>query len=324
MSVPATPASGLRHEALFYDAEAALLASAVPFVRGGVERGELVLVNTGEHPVTALLEALFAGEDTVRFPDPPSRRTPVAVIDQYKRIMDRGLPADVAGCRAIGHLDLDHASLPWSEWLRFEAALNTVFESYPFQAFCAYDTRAVGPEIVTAMRQAHPLLVEECGRVVNPEYVVPAELVAKPEYARRPEPLQHGPAQLELEEVMDLRQLRVELYPPSITTDLPRDTVDDFVKAVGEVVANACAHGEGPVRLRLWTAPDRLVCTVTDRGGGIADPFLGYARPFAEPGTPAASPQAGSGLWAARQLCDVLDYGHTEDGFAVRLVTTGS
>jgi anti-sigma regulatory factor (Ser/Thr protein kinase) len=65
------------------------------------------------------------------------------------------------------------------------------------------------------------------------------------------------------------------------------------------------------VVLRLWAADATVVCTVTDQGPGIADPLAGYARP--------RHPSEGLGLWATRQLVDVLDYEQAHDGFTVRL-----
>jgi anti-sigma regulatory factor (Ser/Thr protein kinase) len=315
----ALPGPGLLHDAFFYDGEDALSATAVSFVREGVERGQVVLVNTAR-PLTALLRALFGHEETVVFADEPVYERPVGAIDQYKRTMDRGLAADVPGYRAIGHIDFQGSRLPWPEWLRYEAVVNRVFESYPFHALCPYSRRTVAPEIVLAMRRAHPWLVVSGRRVPNPEYVEPVELVSRPEYVGPADPLEEEPPQLELEGVRALRDLRNELYPVAIFTGMARSKVDDFVKAVGEVSANAWTHGRGTVRVRLWTAMDRLLCTVTDHGPGIADPLKGYARSIGNATTGSVSTREGLGLWAARQLCDILDYRHDEDGFTVRLV----
>jgi anti-sigma regulatory factor (Ser/Thr protein kinase) len=173
---------------------------------------------------------------------------------------------------------------------------------------------------VAAMRQAHPSLVEDGRRVRNQDYVEPVQLVTRPEYAGPAEPLEMEPPLLELEGVRDLRHLRNELYPVTILTGLARAKVDDFVKAVGEVAVNAWTHGVDPVRVSLWAAEDRLVCAVTDRGSGIDDPLRGYARSIGNPTTGSVSTREGLGLWAARQLCDILDYRRTEKGFTVRLV----
>ena len=96
---------------------------------------------------------------------------------------------------------------------------------------------------------------------------------------------------------------------------LPLRKVEDFFLAVTEVATNALQHGRRPVRVRLWTAPGRLVCTVTDRGEGFNDPLVGYAP------APDGDHTAGNGLWLARLLCDQLDTARDPDGFTVRLRT---
>ncbi|HEY0776026.1 MAG TPA: ATP-binding protein, partial [Nocardioidaceae bacterium] len=152
------------------------------------------------------------------------------------------------------------------------------------------------------------------GRRANDQYVDPEDLVTREGLVTPPLPLQANPPRMVIEPSRDLMELRMEIYAATMFADIPRVQVDDFVKAVGEVVANAHKHGADPVQLRLWAADSGLVCTVTDQGPGIADPLAGYARP----GSPS---EGGLGLWAARQLCDVLDYQHGPDGFTVRVAT---
>jgi anti-sigma regulatory factor (Ser/Thr protein kinase) len=65
--------------------------------------------------------------------------------------------------------------------------------------------------------------------------------------------------------------------------------------------------------LRLWTARDRIVATVSDHGTGPADPFAGLL-----PVTDIAS--AGLGLWLTHQLCSHVTVDTTDDGFTLRLV----
>lgn len=320
MSSVARPGSGLVHDVLFYAEEDALLATLVPFVREGIERGEVVLVGTGPHPATVLLRALFSDEPTVLFSE-GTHVKPVAAIDHYKRTMDRGLAGNLPGYRAVGHIDFAVGALPWREWVRYEAAVNQVFASYPLRTLCSYDTRTVAPEVVTAMRRTHPWVREEGLRFASPDYIEPSDLLSRPEYAEPPDPLQGEPPDLEIVETTDLRRLRVDLYPVTLLGGLARRKVDDFVKAVGEIAANAWRHGQEPVRIRVWSMPDRLVCTVTDQGPGIDDPLRGYARSIGNATTQSLSTHEGLGLWAARQLCDLLDYERTNDGFSVRLTT---
>jgi Histidine kinase-like ATPase domain len=68
-----------------------------------------------------------------------------------------------------------------------------------------------------------------------------------------------------------------------------------------------------PVRIRLWSAPDRVVATVSDRGDGPADPFAGLL-----PLTDTSS--AGLGLWLTHQLSSHVTLDTTDDGFTIRLI----
>lgn len=316
---PATAQRTMRHDALFYGSEEVLAAAAVPFVREGVERGETVLVNTGVLPVTRLLKAVFVGEPLVHFSPAEVYSTPAAVLDRYQRILERAVSAGTPGVRAMGYLDLSGGDrMPWEEWVRYEAAVDRFLGDYPFRALCPYDIRAVPADALAAMRTAHPMRLEAGRRAPAQERVDPTELARR--YAAGADPLQLTPPIVELDQITELRGLRMDLYPVLLPSALSDRKVDDFVKAVGEVAMNARLHGEGPVRLRVWTAPDRVVCTITDHGHGIDDPLLGYARPSRAALARGLPEQGGTGLWAARQLCDVLDYETAPGGFTVRLV----
>lgn len=317
MSEPART-TGLQHEALFYDDDRTLASAAVSFVRDGVERGETVFVAFDQHPVMPLLTAVFRGEPGVVFTHRDAATRPARVLDQYQRTMEDGLRQGTRGFRAIGYLDLADSDLDWAEWLRYEAAFGGLGH-YPLHALCTWDTRKLTRQQTAAFRSAHPGLRDKSGHGSNQEYVDPVELVGRPEYRPTRDPVQTGAPHFENVVGPELRQLRVEIYPVALSSALSRVKIDDFVKAVGAVVLNAHQHGKGPVCLRLWVQPHTLVCTVTDHGPGIADPFLGYVQPpRSTPDKPA--PTGGLGLWAARQLCDTLDYRATADGFTVRLV----
>lgn len=303
----------LQHDAIFYDDERTFAAAAVSFVREGIERDEIVMVNTGANPVTSLLRAMFRGEEQVVFAEKPVYSTPATALDGYRRTMQRGLDAGVAGYRAMGFIDFDDSVLPWQEWLRYEAAVNRVFADYPFQTLCPYDTSSLPEEITEAMVRAHSGLVGPDGRRENDRYVDPAELVVTDGLRTPVHPLQETTPRMILKPGDELTELRMEVYAATMFTALPSRKVDDLVAAVGEVVANAHKHGDEPVTLNLWAADATVVCTVTDTGPGIADPLVGYARP--------TDPSEGLGLWAARQLVDVLDYERDEDGFTVRVIS---
>jgi anti-sigma regulatory factor (Ser/Thr protein kinase) len=303
----------LQHDAVFYDDEFAFAPAAVSFVREGVERDEVVMVNTGINPITSLLRAVFKGEEQVTFADRPLYSTPAAALDGYRRVLERGTASGVKGFRAMGFIDFERSRLPWQEWLRYEAVVNRVFADFPFRTLCPYDVTNVPAEVADAILRAHTGLVDTRGWRENGDYIEPEKLVVADGLVTPPLPLQEATPRMVLEASDDLMELRLEMYAATMFTSLSRLEVDDFVKAVGEVVANAHKHGAAPVLLRLWASDTTVVCTVTDHGPGIDDPLVGYARP--------REPSEGLGLWATRQLVDILDYERVGGAFTVRLAT---
>jgi anti-sigma regulatory factor (Ser/Thr protein kinase) len=195
--------------------------------------------------------------------------------------------------------------------VKYEAAVNRVFHDLPFRTICPYDVSKLPPSITDPLMRTHTGLVGPGGTRPNERYVDPELLLADGALVTPPHPLQSSAPRMVLQPGDDLRELTLEVYAATMFTDLPPRKLDDLVSAVAEVVANAHRHGGEPVRLRLWAAETAVVCTVSDAGPGITDPLLGLARPD--------HPSLGLGLWAARQLVDILDYKHGPEGFTVRV-----
>lgn len=317
----APPAAGpLQHNALFFDDDHTLFSGAMGFVRRGVQRGEVVLVAESGNRAAPLLRARFGDEPLVRFTCDPLYVRPVDVVGHYKRSVEQLLSKGAPGVRLMGFLDLAGSELPWQEWLRYEAAFTRLFTDYPVTTLCPWDTRVLTGEQARALRAAHPGLLGVHSVSSNEEYVEPEHLVAWPALVVPADPVQHREPDVQLDDVDSVSTVRVETYPALFATDLAAQTVHGFVKALGEVAANGWIHGARPVAVRLWTTPRKVVATVTDRGRGVSDPFLGYLP--APGGHDGADTTAGLGLWAARLLCDLVDYRHTSEGFTVRLAAS--
>ena len=122
-----------------------------------------------------------------------------------------------------------------------------------------------------------------------------------------------GPPRLQLRIDGDPRGWRHSLAGAVEAEALPRGRAEEFLIAVGAVVATALQHGHGPAELTLWTTNDGVVCAVHDDGPGVDDPFAGYLPP----GNDDAA--QGMGLWVARQLSDSLAIQSGADGTTVRL-----
>jgi len=98
-------------------------------------------------------------------------------------------------------------------------------------------------------------------------------------------------------------------------TEVSGENVSGLMLAVTEALSNGVVHGRAPTRLRLWTAPDRIVATVTDQGPGPVDPLVGLV-----PVAPAGAGIGGQGLWLAHQMCSYVTLENDAMGFTVRMV----
>jgi anti-sigma regulatory factor (Ser/Thr protein kinase) len=306
--------SAFAHQALFYDTDDQLLSTVVPFVREGLDRDEMVVVNL-EPATTDVLASEIRGHPRVRIGDTSVYSSPAATLNTYQQLLRESRTQGSTGLRCVGRVDFTGQNLPWQDWLRYESLINHVFASDHLRGLCPYDLRRVPPHVAEGLRRSHPEVHEPAGGPKpNAEYVDPAAFLEIDDYATPPAAIEDEAPAFDVDDVTDLAALRLDLGLAMVTTDLHRSVVTDFGYAVNEVAANAITHGAPPVRVRTWTGQTEIVAKVTDHGQGIADRLTGYRRP--KPGGDATGTH---GLWAARQLCDELDFGHDEDGFTVRL-----
>lgn len=304
--------TGYVHDALYCASEQGLVAEAVPFLREGLDDGEAAVLVTTEGTSRLLLAALdhdprvrlLAAEDVHAH----ASRALTAYGRTIRDELAAGAPRVRLVCEAAPDADTD----AWLEWMRFEALCNRVLDGLPLWSLCAYDRRRLPAETLVSAGVTHPNLVDRGVRRPNPLYQEPAEVLAAM-VDDAPDPLEVTPPELDVSSVTHLQPVR-QAVRGACTGRLGRDAVDDFVLAVGEVVANALKHGLPPVRLRLWAAATRVVCTVTDGGPGVDDPFAGYLPQRGE-----GLMNGGMGLWLARQLCHRLHMWRGPDGFTVRL-----
>jgi anti-sigma regulatory factor (Ser/Thr protein kinase) len=212
----------------------------------------------------------------------------------------------------VGEVDFGTTLADQRERQSYEAGINTAFAAAPLQGLCLFDTATLADPVLSTARPAHPHLHGATGRQVNPGYVDPATYLR--ELPVPVEPLEPTAPALAEDDVTDYSGLRHTLRARLATAEGPADLVEDFLRAVDEMTSNAVRHGRRPVGLRLWTAPGRLVCTISDAGTGWDDPFAGYG-----PGHGTDLSHGGMGLWPAPQLCDHVAIRREAAGVSVRL-----
>lgn len=308
-----THGSGFVHDAVFFESQEELLAITVPFVEEGVALDEPVLIAAGSEHDPAYRE-IFADHPLVKMGDGATYRNPLAAASSFEGFFRRGLADGVRRFRVIGAVDYYSDPYGWREWIRYEAFINHVLADYPVHGLCPYDTRQLSAEIIRGARLAHPGIFGVAGRSSNEAYVDPQRLLADADYRLAPDPLERGAPSIELADVHDPADLRMDLYLATLQVTSTAMHTHDFVFAVNEVVTNALCHGRRPVSVKVWIGEARLVGVVTDQGAGIDDRLLGFRQPRRD-GT-----VQHLGMWGVRQLCSAVDYGSTPEGFSVRLV----
>jgi anti-sigma regulatory factor (Ser/Thr protein kinase) len=303
------------HDLLLHDSPEELAAVAVPFLRDGLEAGDAAVVVVGPHATAVLTEAL--GEDDRVLVLNPSDvyhlRTPAAITG-FRQLAEQRTPRGHR-LRVVGETVFGPSPRHWLEWQRYEAVINEALHSQPLWGLCVYDTNRLPDEVIESGLRTHPNLVTAEGRRANPDYEEPAgflrSLPVPAEALEETEPL------LRVDDVSDFIGLRHAVARVLSTLGGSLELVEDLHLAIDEMSSNAVRHGGPPVRLQLWGSAERVVCTISDRGPGMDDPFAGYGPAH---GTDLS--RGGMGLWLARQLCDHVDVVHDGAGLTVRLATT--
>ena len=292
--------AGYRHEALVYDDDEELLATAVPFLRDATDAGEAALVSMGERSAGLIRSALPRSAAVVYASGDDVYRRPAGAIRSYRDLM-AGLVADgVPRIRLIGELPADVFGPAWDGWMRYEAAANVAYAEFPLWAMCAYDRRVTGPARLDDVAHTHP---------GTAAYAGPVAFLTRP-HAAPPDPLEAMPPAADLlDPVPAAARAAVRAADPG---GVPADAVTDLVLAVSEAVTNAIRHGRPPVRVRVWPGGDRLVVAVSDGGPGPADPYAGLLPV-------AGGPDGGRGMWIIQQSADQVVLRRGPDGCTLRL-----
>jgi serine/threonine-protein kinase RsbW len=111
----------------------------------------------------------------------------------------------------------------------------------------------------------------------------------------------------------DLGSVRRLVEEEATAAGLPPERISDVVFAVNEIATNALRHGGEPASIRVWHQAGRLLCEVRDSGKVTPESVA----------TPRLKPKIGSGggfgLWAARQLCEAIEFRADSSGTVVRV-----
>jgi anti-sigma regulatory factor (Ser/Thr protein kinase) len=260
-----------------------------------------------------LIHVALADTSNISFTDARAYyQRPASVIKASQQILARYVAEGAQQIRLVGEVPHPGTGQPWEWWARYEAAVNHALGEFPVWALCPYDTRITPSEVLADAVRTHPRVATADGRhVANARFDDPAQFLLTRRQATRADPLESTPPFVDLIDPAAAAARRA-VRNAGRASHLSDAEIDDFIIAVSEVVTNAVCHGRPPVRLRLWSGPDRIVAAVTDQGPGPSQPFAGLLP------TASTSP-GGLGLWLAHQICSHVTLRSNDHGFTIRL-----
>jgi anti-sigma regulatory factor (Ser/Thr protein kinase) len=312
MNVPeASQGDRFRHEALLYSGWAEFVAGTVPFIRGGLEAGEPVLVVESSAKIDVLRMALGDDASEVLFADMgevgsnPARIIP-AWHDFVTRHGDSG-----RRLRGIGEpIWKGRSDDELIECQRHESLLNVAFgRGLPWWLMCPYDMENLDEAVIDEARRSHEYITERASGNKRSEMFRGLEASGAPFDAPLPEPgtsIRH--LTFSSEDLVSVRQL---VSRHARAARLAPARADELVTAVNEVATNSVRHGGGSGSLRLWQDRSSMVCEIRDKGR-FHKPLVDRERPLRDIAAP-------RGLWLANQLCDLVQIRSLPEGTVVRL-----
>ena len=296
------------HEAGFYSSDAEFASLIVPFVEEGLAAGEPVVIGYDDRKADLLRSCLTDAAAVEFIGDQGLYATPARAIASYQRLFEFHVATGAEQIRIAGDVPHPGNGRLFEGWDRYESAVNTVWQDFPVWGLCLYDTTTTPQRVLDVVERTHPRLVSPSGhRQVNQHY---QDVLISPLPAP-PDPLEGGApiVQLTGRPAADTRHALERIGKDRVDTA----TLTDLIIGASEAVSNAMQHGETPVTVRIWAAPDRITVSVHDPGPGPTDPLAGLVPPAAD------TPRTGLGLWIMHQLDIDTALIHTEEGFTVRL-----
>jgi anti-sigma regulatory factor (Ser/Thr protein kinase) len=298
------------HQALLYESQDDFLSSVVPFVLGGAQAGDCVLVVAKSDNAEALRDALGDEGGEVQFRDAETwYRSPLRTLQAFGQFVDTH--QNGGRVRVVGE-PVWHPRSPAAvrEWVRYEAIINVALAGSSAWVVCPYDAAELPAEIVSHALATHPELAD-CPEATESSYYLDARALSE-RLDRSPlEPPTGTPEELEFER--SVAGVRTLVTSEAAAAGVHWERLPELVLAVNELAKNAVRHGGGRGRLRTWVEPHSFVCEISDNGPGLPETLLGYLE--SEGGDE-------GGLWVSRRLADLLEVRSDSAGTTVRLHTS--
>lgn len=295
-----------RHEAFVFATVEEFLAGTVPFISDGLAAEEPVMVAVIQARQRLLREALGSDADDVMFVDMAELgRNPARIIPAWRHFLDEHA-ATPQPVRGIGEpIWMGRRPEEIAESQLHEALLNVAVEpDTPFWLMCPYDAGSLGPEVIEEAYRSHPAIVDAGQYRGSPSYAgrTHVDTVFGTDLGDL------GPDFRELTFFSgeDDTSLVAEIALSAYAAGIPADRAADFAAGVHELVQSSIRRGASSGSVRIWTVGHALIYEVRD-ATVVRDPLLGRRG------------SGRDGVWAANQLCDLVQLRSTPAGTTVRV-----
>lgn len=173
------------HIVLFYSAGEELLSALLPFIKGGLDRGERAVYFSGPEGREALLgffRKKFAVEQYIEKGSLKFDGLETDVRDFLKKtrlLINDSLASGYTALRiAVDVYDV-YKNMSLLEIIRFESRLDEFYKQSSCLALCLFDTRKFTPELLLSIFVSHPIVMIGSDIHENISYPPPRELLDK-------------------------------------------------------------------------------------------------------------------------------------------------
>jgi len=305
---PARARQSYRHEAFLWHGREDFVRGLLPFIHDGIDAGEAVMVATVPERGEWLANALGARASRVHFVDLTQLgHNPARIIPAWLEFLEDwsglGRPA-----RGIGEPIWDgRRPEEVVECQLHESLLNLAIDpEMPFWLVCPYDGEHLDEDVLSEASRSHPMITTVGAYHGSPDY-------GGQEHARA----------LFAAELPDLagQLTELEVTRPGLAAALERVTLQaaagdlgsDKVVSLSDVVRrlsdDRLDRGARQLTVRLWDAPDAVVCDVADSTG--TDDLLVGRHPSTRAGQDV--------IWLANQVCDLVQVRSRQGTTTVRI-----
>ncbi|HEX8509612.1 MAG TPA: MEDS domain-containing protein [Propionibacteriaceae bacterium] len=297
-----------RHEAFFWRDAADFSDAMVRFVKDGLAEDEAVMVALVPAHAEWIRDGLGREADLVTFVDMAELgRNPARIIPAWQQFLSchsgYGRPA-----RGIGEpIWFGRRPEEVSECQLHEALLNVALKAdTPFWLVCPYNEQRLDPSIIEEAHRSHHAILESESYRGSTRYGGRAHIDAL--FAAELPQLSGGAARY-IVTAQNLYDVFAFVTREAYAADLWSHQALNLAAAARHVASDSLLRGADRAEVRIWNDPSAVICEVTD-STAVTDVLAGRHVPAGD---------HDRGLWAANQICDLVQLRSTPSKTTVRL-----